>query len=47
VLALSPIVVLVSFASFHGIEAPAMRATSVVTAALRRRFQKSPDRLPA
>jgi peptidoglycan/LPS O-acetylase OafA/YrhL len=47
VLALSPIVVLVSFASFHGIEAPAMRATSAVTAALRRQLQKSLDRLAA
>lgn len=47
VLALSPCVILVSHASFRAIEAPAMRATAAVTQALRRRFQKSPDRLVA
>jgi peptidoglycan/LPS O-acetylase OafA/YrhL len=47
VLALAPCLVLVSHASFRWIEAPAMRATGGLTAALRRRLQKSPDRLPA
>lgn len=47
VLALAPVLVLVSHASYRFIEAPAMRATPAVTAALRRRFQKSPDRLAA
>lgn len=47
VLALSPVVVLVSFASFRAIEAPTMRATTAVTAALRRRFQRSPGRQAA
>ena len=47
VLALSPAVVLVSHASFHFIEAPGMRATATVMRALRRRLQKSSERLPA
>ena len=46
-IALAPCVVLVSHASFRYIEAPAMRSVTAVTQALRRRFQKSPDRLPA
>lgn len=47
VLALAPVVVLVSYASFRFIESPAMHATAVVTRALHRRLQRSPDRLPA
>jgi peptidoglycan/LPS O-acetylase OafA/YrhL len=47
VLALAPVLVLASHASYRFIEAPAMRATPAVTAALRRRLQKSPDRLAA
>ncbi|MDR7267625.1 peptidoglycan/LPS O-acetylase OafA/YrhL [Pelomonas saccharophila] len=46
-LALAPVLVLVSHVSFRFIEAPAMQATPALTAALRRRFQRSPDRLPA
>lgn len=44
VLALAPVVVLASHASYRFIEAPAMRATSAVTAALRRRLQRSADK---
>ena len=47
VLALAPVLVLVSHASFRLIEAPAMRATPTLTAALRRRFQKSPTQQAA
>lgn len=46
-LALAPCLVLVSHASFRFIEAPAMRATPVLTAALRRRLQGSTNRQPA
>jgi peptidoglycan/LPS O-acetylase OafA/YrhL len=47
VLALAPVLVLVSHASFRCIEAPAMRAAPALTAALRRRLQRSPGRQPA
>jgi len=47
VLALAPCVVLASHASFRCIEAPAMNATAAMTQALRRRLQRSTDRLAA
>lgn len=47
VLALTPVLVLVAHASFRCIEAPAMRAVPAWAAALRRRLQRSPDRLAA
>lgn len=47
VLALAPCLVLVCHASFRFIEAPAMQATPALTAALRRRFQRSTNRQPA
>lgn len=47
VLALTPCLVLLGHASFRFIEAPAMRATPALTAALRRRLQRSRDRQAA
>ncbi len=47
VLALAPCLVLVSHVSFRCIEAPAMQATPALTAALRRRLQRSTKRQPA
>ncbi|MBL8279487.1 MAG: acyltransferase [Pelomonas sp.] len=47
VLVLTPVVVLVSQLSYRAIEAPAMRAVPRVTAALRRRLQRSSGQLAA
>lgn len=47
VLMLAPCLVLVSYASFHFVEAPAMRATPALTAAVRRRLQRSSRRQAA
>lgn len=47
VLALAPVLVVASYAGFRFIESPAMHATAAVTAALRRRAQRSTDTLAA
>jgi peptidoglycan/LPS O-acetylase OafA/YrhL len=46
-LALAPVVVLVSHASYRFIEAPAMQSTNAVTRALRARLQQSPGKQAA